>query len=132
MTTTQLHGWRLDVERGPGWVFVTLAPPPDAGALYAYAGGEIAPLAEDLWAIVQQHIVDRLILKMDRVTFLNSHLLGQLVLLHKRIHNSGGIIRLCGLTPSNEQVLHMAGLGNRFPHYDCLDDAIRGTPIRPR
>ena len=98
----------------------------------AISAGEIAPLAEDLWTIVQQHMVDRLILKMDRVVFLNSHLIGQLVLLHKRIHNNGGIIRLCGLTPSNEEVLHMAALDSRFPHYDCLDDAIRGMPTKPR
>ncbi|MCE9556831.1 MAG: STAS domain-containing protein [Planctomycetes bacterium] len=132
MTTTQLHGWGLDVERGPGWIFVSLAPPQETGLHYASSGGEIAPLADDLWAIVQQHMVDRLILQMDRVTFLNSHLLGQLVLLHKRVHNHGGIIRLCGLTPANEQVLHMAGLDSRFPHYNCLDDAIRGTPLQPR
>jgi anti-anti-sigma factor len=132
MTTTQLHGWGLEVERGPGWVFVTLSPPMFGEPLAAVSMGEVAPLADDLWGIVQQHMVDRLILKMDQVAFLNSHLLGQLVLLHKRIHNTGGIIRLCGLTPANEEALHMAGLNSRFPHYDCLDDAIRGGPIKPR
>jgi len=133
MTTTQLHGWKLDVERGPGWVFVRLAPPQEeAGQLYAASGAEVAPLADDLWSIVQQNMVDRLVLNMEQVTFLNSHLVGQLVLLHKRIHNRGGIVRLCGLSASNEEVLHMAALDKRFPHYDCLGDAIRGTPNRPR
>jgi len=133
MTTTHLHGWGLEVERGPGWVFVTLAPPAEeVWPARTESLAEVPPLAEDLWSILQQHMVDRLILKMDQIAFLSSHLLGQLVLLHKRIHSTGGIIRLCGLSPANEDVLHIAGLHSRFPHYECLDDAIRGGPGKPR
>ena len=132
MATKQLHGWELAVERGPGWVFVALRPPQNTDALHRPFDADTPSLAEDLWEILHQHLADRLILQLDGVDFLTSHLIGQLVMLHKRIHSSGGIIRLCGLTPANREVLHMAGLDSRFPHYDCRDDAIRGAPFKPR
>jgi anti-anti-sigma factor len=121
----------MAVERGPGWVFVALHSPPRSDSA-SWSDPHAPSLAEDIWQILQQHMVDRLVLQMNGVDFINSQLLGQLVLLHKRIHNSGGIVRLCGLSAANEQVLHVAGVDSRFPHYDNLDDAIRGTTVRPR
>lgn len=132
MTTTQLHGWGVGVERGPGWVFVSLEPPRETSSGLAHPEADAPPLAEDLWEVLHQHMADRLVLQMEHVQFLSSYLIGQLVLLHKRIHNAGGIVRLCGLTPANEEVLHISGLHTRFPHYDSLDDAIRGAPVKPR
>jgi anti-anti-sigma factor len=122
----------MGVERGPGWVFVSVHPPQDYPAIEEPVLPEAPSLAEDVWDILQQHMVDRVVLQMDGVDFVSSRLIGQLVLLHKRIHNAGGIIRLCGLTPHCEQALKSAGLAGRFPHYDRLDDAVRGMPVKPR
>ncbi|MCE9545935.1 MAG: STAS domain-containing protein [Planctomycetia bacterium] len=125
MATNVMHGWALEVDRGPDWVFVRLNPP---------ASSEAAPaLADDLWSIVRQHMVDRIVLEMHDVDFLSSHLIGQLVLLHKRLSAGGGIMRLCGLSPSGCDVLRMAGLSPRFPNYANRDDAVRGeVAVKPR
>src|SRR5687767_15851729 len=76
-------GWKLDVERGPDWLFVRLHGSPDADL-------EGEPLAEQLWSLLEQHFIHRLVVEMDDVPALRSSLIGQLVLLYKRIHLKGG------------------------------------------
>ena len=125
MTTRVMHEWGVDVERGPDWLFVRLHPP-------AVAGVPSMALAEDIWSTIQQHMVHRLVLEMDDVPLLSSHLLGQLLMLHKRIHEAGGIMRLCGLNEQNEQVLRIARLDSRLPHYGHREEAVRGYPTQPR
>ena len=89
-------GWKLDVERGPDWLFVRLHGSPDADL-------EGEPLAEQLWSLLEQHFIHRLVVEMDDVPALRSNLIGQLVLLYKRIHLKGGMLRICGLTEQQRQ-----------------------------
>lgn len=111
-------GWELDVERGPDWVFVRLrgADLPDADASH---------LAETVWQLMNQHFCHRVVLEMHEVRLLHSRLVGQLVLLHKRLSNTdGGVIRVCGLSPQNRSVLEMSRLDKRFPHYENREQAV--------
>ncbi len=82
---------------------------------------------------MDRHLVNRVVLELDEVEQLNSTLLGQLVLLHKRVHANGGIMRLSGLRQDSQQVLRMFQLEDRFPRYVLRCDAVRGTlPSKPR
>lgn len=119
-------GWQLEVERGPDWLFVHL----DQAAAHA---DESPQLAEKIWELMQQHFVNRVVLELDSLTTFSSYVVGQLVLLHKRVVTQGGMVRLAGLSERNQQVLHLARLSNRFPSYRDRSEAVRGhRPLQPR
>ena len=110
---------KLDVERGPDWLFVRLHAPD------VKIEGE--PIAEQLWSLMEQHFINRLVVELDDVPALRSYLIGQLVLLYKRIHERGGMLRICGLTDVQRQVLRTMRLDERFPCYENRAAALMGS-----
>jgi len=190
-------GWILDVERGPDWLFVRLAPdlqdqdhaetgrhtvdpladhpllePPEgdtptetlddsvsladsvansaslaesvassasladsvsSSASLAESVANSASLADSVWAIVEQHFSHRLVVECDQLDQLNSYLVGQFLVLHKRVADQGGLMRLAGLTEANRRVLTAAHLESRFPRFDSRVEAVLGSrPFQPR
>ena len=119
-------GWHSDVDRGPDWLFIRLRHV-DAH------GDQEPPLAEGLWATIAQHFTYRVVLELDDVGVLYSQLVGQLAALHKRVHTHGGILRICGLSDENQNVLRACRLEGRFPQYRNREEAVRGyRPPQPR
>ncbi len=118
-------GWELDVRRGPGWLLVKLRNPDRDAA-------DAPPLADELWSLLQRHFVYRLVLDLDEVGLLHSYLLGQLVVLHKRVRDHEGVMRLCGVSPYNQEVLQVNGLDARFPAYESLVEAVMACRRKPR
>ncbi len=118
--------WQLRVDRGPDGLWIRVGQPhPDCV--------EAPPLADLIWSLLERHFVYRLVLELDELDLLNSALIGQLVLLHKRIGERGGMLRLSGLSAYNLQVLRLHGLDGRFPIYQSRVDAVMGGyPCRPR
>lgn len=113
-------GWELKVDRGPGWLLVKAkGPGPDAP--------ETTVLADQLWSILERHLVYRLVLDLDQIELLNSALIGQLLVLYRRIHEHDGMLRLCGLSPFNQKVLRVHGLIDRFGAYANPQDAVMGS-----
>jgi anti-anti-sigma factor len=118
-------GWRYDVDRGPDWVFVRLHP--DENNL------EADSLADKLWAVLEQSFTYRLVLELDEVPILQSYLIAQLVLIAKRINSHGGLLRLCGLSAANQEVIRMCRLDGCLPHFGNRGDAVMGhRPMQPR
>jgi len=118
-------GCELNVERGPDWLFVR----PRGESLTDHA----PELAEQLWALLEQSLTHRLVLEMDDVELLRSAIVGQLVLLQKRISGQGGLMRLCGLSPANQRVLATCRLGGYLPQYQNRTEAVMGErPTQPR
>lgn len=119
-------GWELKVERGPGCIWVRIEnQEPDCS--------DDPPLAEQVWAIMERHFVDRLVLDLGGIDLLDSYLIGQLEALDQRIGQHGGMVRLTGLSPCHQDALRSFGLGGRFPIYNDLNDAVMGgCPRRPR
>lgn len=119
-------GWQLDVERGPDWLFVRVHG--DQNDLQ-----QAPPLAESIWSLAAQHFTYRIVLELDAMGILHSSLLGQLVNLSKRVHAQGGVLRLVGLSPQNQEVLSHSRLGECFPAYHCRKDAVLGhRPQKPK
>lgn len=116
-------GWELAVERGPDWLFVRVANP-DGDA------SDAPELADCIWSLLQQHLSHRLVLEMDAIDVLRSSLIGQLLKLHRRVSEQGGVMRLCGLSPPNRRVLKTCRLDDRFPVYDGRMDAVLARPPR--
>ena len=113
------RGWELDVQRGPDWLLVKVKGPLGAGS------GSL-PLAEKLWDLLQRHFTYRLCLELDQIELLDSHLIGQLVKLYKRISEHDGVMRLCGLSPYNLQVMESCRLDDRFRSYHDREEAVLG------
>jgi hypothetical protein len=125
--TSTLVPWELRVHRGPNWLLVQAICPDQA----VVADGS---LADQLWALMDQHFTYRLILRLDRKAELDGQLLQQLISLddHARAHD--GCVRLCALSPFQRQQLRHAGhraLYNLLPIYDDIQDAVFGD-YRPR
>ena len=119
-------GWSMTVDRGPDWLFIRLH---DEGDGY----GEVSGLAELLWNTLEQQFAHRMVIEMNEVMSLRSSMVGELVRLHKRITNSGGLLRLAGLSDDNQEVLRHCRLEGCFPQYETRTDAVKGQrPNKPR
>ncbi len=117
--------WQLVLERGPDCLFVRLCP--------AGRGCEESELSERLTDLLDQHLTNRLVLEMDQVDLLNSLLLGQLADLSNHVRTQGGMLRLCGLSAFNQDVLRTTRLDRRLPHYADRLNAVHSTvPAKPR
>lgn len=119
-------GWLAAVERGPDWLFVRLQRP-DLMAV------DTPQLADALWDLLQRHFMNRMVLELDDIEYLYSDVVAQLVKLHKRLRNADGVLRICGLSPSNQEVLQSSGLDGRLPNYGDREEAVMGyRPAQPR
>jgi anti-anti-sigma factor len=120
-------GCAWDVERGPDWLLVRVRN-------LDQVASEAPPLAERLWRLMQQHFTHRLVLELDEVKSLSSDLIGQLMQLYRRIEAHDGVMRLCGLSSYNRQVLHACHLDDRLLPYGDRQEAVMGCPhpARPR
>jgi anti-anti-sigma factor len=118
-------GCELDVERGPDWLLVRVR---DLDQVEHNA----LPLAERLWQLLQQHFTYRLVLELNEVPVLDSFSIGQLVELYRRIEQHDGVLRLCGLSAENREVLHACRLDDRLLPYGDRQEAVMGCPHAPR
>ncbi len=118
-------GWTF--ERGPDWLLVRVANLDEAET-------DAPQLAERIWRLLQQHFTYRLVLELDQIRLLTSRLIAQLLQLHGRIEKHSGVIRLCGLSAVNREVLHTCRLDDRLPAYENRRAAVMGRelPRQPR
>lgn len=121
-TLQQTLGWISEVDRGPDWLFVRLRAP-------AARDADVTPLAEQTWDLMRQHFASRIVLELEELPLLRSSFIGELVLLHKRVHSQGGIMRLAGLSDANQSVLRMMRLDDRFPQYRNRHEAVAGNMV---
>ncbi len=113
--------WNLEVERGPEWLIAHLA-----ARHPLYPCDEELRLAQRLWEICERHFTWRLVIDIQRLPLLTSYLIGQLVLLQKRLRERGGILRLSGLSEEQAASLHLMHLDMQLPCYPSARDAILG------
>jgi anti-anti-sigma factor len=118
------NGWELEVERGPGWLMVKLGDP-------GCPVEELPSLADYIWSVLEQHFTYRLVLELDRIPLLNSRLIGQLIDLYRRIREHGGVLRLCGLSAYNRQVLRTCRLDARLPTFMDRREAVLSSSAHP-
>jgi anti-anti-sigma factor len=118
------NGWDLEVERGPGWLMVTVGDP-------GCPSEELPSLAECVWSVLEQHFTYRLVLELNQIPLLNSHLIGQLIALYRRIREHEGVLRLCGLSAYNRHVLQTCRLDHRLPAFEDRREAVLSSSARP-
>lgn len=112
-------GWELLWERSPDWLFVRVRCAEPNGA-------DTPPLAEQVWNIVREESVQRVVLDLGELPFLFSYLIGQMMLLQKRLCAQAGVIRLCGVSPRNFESIRLCRLDHHLPCYAHREDAVMG------
>lgn len=116
-------GFELTVERGPDCIMVRMSEKADAKL-------QATDLSEMLWTLLEHHMVNRLVLDLNEIVLLHSLLVGQLIAVRKQIAKRGGTLRLCGLSDSNQRVLHKHQLTSRLPHYASRREAVCDRHLR--
>ena len=119
--------WELDVERGPNWLLVKVGAPLGNPL-------EMPPLVDTLRSLMEEHFTYQLVLELDEIDLLGSELIGELLALDKWIHTRQGVMRLCGLSPHNGEILRRCWLDSFFPAYRDRLEAVLGRhrPSQPR
>ena len=114
----------LKVERGPDWLFLKLP---------ASTGNE-SDVADRLWSVLTRHFTYRLVLEMDDLDVMPSQLIGQLIMLQKRVMQRDGALRLCKMSDECQEALHLCRLDRALPNYATREDAVHGLtqPGAPR
>lgn len=121
-----LNKWSLDVERGPDWLIVRIHP---GSTDYQ----ESMKIADQIWDHLKTHFTYRLVLDMREVEMLPSHLMGQLIILQKRVAQKGGAMRLCCLQLPCQESLLLARLDAVLPNHESREEAIFGLrTVKPR
>jgi anti-anti-sigma regulatory factor len=119
-------GWELKVDRGPNWLWVKVERPESYSV-------DTPPLADEVWTQLERHFIYRLVLELEDIEVLDSYLIGQIVMLDRRIRDHDGILRLSGLSSFNREILRTHGLDGRFSIYGNLTEAVMGaSPRKPR
>ncbi|HVU89945.1 MAG TPA: STAS domain-containing protein [Pirellulales bacterium] len=120
------NGWIHGVERGPGWLFIRLNAAPKAK-------GGAPTLADSIWNLAEQHFVYRIVLECDDVQRLTQVEVDELGELRDRLDAHGGVMRLCGLSPTCVDTIENCGMSQVLPHYDGREDAVLAhRPTQPR
>lgn len=88
--------WELTPERGPDWLFVRLEAADSATRAPAR-------LTESIWEMIREHHANRVVLELDGVERPDEALWESIAELGSRMRDSGGLIRVCGLAPADQQ-----------------------------
>ena len=120
-------GYRTELDRGPGWLFVKLYGPESDDA-------DATGLAESLGMMMRQELKGRLLLELENLLGMPSDLVEELHLLRDDMERRGEILRLCGLAAEHEACLGDSDFSQRFMHYRDREAAIAGfyRPGKPR
>ena len=117
---------RWEIERGPDWLFIRLKPSVTA------APQACSELASELWALLQQHFIYRLVVELDELETMTAPLAKELVQLAETIRERGGVFRLCGARPTLQRAMIAVHQGH-VPNYPDRIQAVHcGRPSHPR
>ena len=120
-------GWKTELDRGPGWLFVKLYGPDGDEA-------DATGLAESLCTMMLQEFKERLLLELEHVRDMPLDLVDELHLLRDELEGQGAILRLCGMAEEHESRLCDSNSSPGFTHYRDREEAIAGfyRPSKPR
>lgn len=108
--------FRLEIDRGPNWLFVAVHPTSDACDLSA--------LADELWDVAARHFIYRLVVELDAIDELGPEVVAQLIKLRDRLESSGGALRVCGLSAPCADALEHYKLKGSLPNHPSRVSAV--------
>jgi hypothetical protein len=96
MAVHVVDGLEMNVDRGPNWLFVKLRSKKAPRAA-------VPQIADKLWSISTRHFIYRLVVEVDDCEELPPGWMDELVELQQRLTESGGALRICGVSPESDQ-----------------------------
>ncbi len=108
--------FRLEIDRGPNWLFVTVHPTSDACDLTA--------LADELGDVAARHFIYRLVVELDAIGELGHEVVEQLIKLRDRLEANGGALRVCGLSAPCADALEHYKLEGSLPNHPSRVSAV--------
>jgi anti-anti-sigma regulatory factor len=113
-------GLKLEVERGPNWLFVKLRP-------HGAPLDKVPHIADKLWSIASRHFIYRLVLELDELETMPSEMMSQLVLLQERLAQCDGALRICGMSPECEETFHECAMETALLNHSTRAEAVMGS-----
>ena len=124
---------RMDVERGPDWLFIRPLPGEAPAEAAQSAPREPFVLSDRVWNACAQHFTYRVVLELEALGSLTGTMVEDLAGLRERLQSAGGLLRLCGLSRECEELIGERRLDGQLPSYRNRVEAIRGfRPPQPR
>lgn len=119
-------GWNVEMDRGPNWLIVRFHAPAENGAADV-------DLRQQLWALMQRHLTNRLVVELDALPRIDEGMIHQLAQLQEQIEDAHGQLRVCGVTGDSEHALRNAGTRRPISVFRDRGEAVMGfRPAHPR
>jgi hypothetical protein len=103
------------VERGPGWLFVRV---PESG---------VRDTVGVVSGLLKTAMTNRVVLELDGLTRVDEDLADAIATLGNQVEQSGGVIRICGLSDTHLATIRLTPGFGRIPHYACRAEAVRAA-----
>ncbi len=109
---------RLEIDRGPNWLFVKFHP--------GRSKAELAKMGDELWTVAENHFVYRMVVEMEEIDTLTDDLVRQLAKLREQLEEQEGALRVCGLQKSCAAKLENFHLDHTLQSHASRESAILG------
>jgi len=119
VVTHAIEGFKLCVDRGPNWLFITLRPK-------RRFADDIEHIADELWSIASRHFIYRLVLELEELREIPTAMVEQLVALQDRLAQCGGSLRICGLPADGALKTCEGEADTALPIYATRQEAVLG------
>ena len=86
----------------------------------------IMEIGDQLASLVSQTDLPKLVLDFQNVGHMSSSALGMLVTLRRQINDKKGVLRLCNIQPTIQEIFTITRLGEIFEIKSSRDDALEG------
>ena len=85
----------------------------------------VEQLGHDMFQLVDQNNLDKLVLDLDGVRYLTSSVLGKFITLHRRLHRKNGKLVLSRPSEPVREILKQSRLLDYFNVRDSIPDAVK-------
>ncbi len=87
---------------------------------------QIQALESSFLPLIEENSPVKLVVDFSQVRFLTSSVLGLLIRLSKKIYQSEGVLRLCGIQPKIYEIFKITRLDKVFDIYPTRQEALEG------
>ncbi len=91
--------------------------------------GNIEAMGDELLKLVTDQHLKNILLNFENVEFLSSAAFNKFILLHKEVHNAGGVLRITGLRAEIHEALKVLRLHKIFDIRPTEADAIKAYGV---
>jgi anti-sigma B factor antagonist len=91
---------------------------------FAFEEDVVRAVGDELYRLVDDHKLTRLLLNFRNVRYISTAMLGRLIGLNKKIERAKGQLKLCGLGPVLKDIFHISRLDRVFDLFEDVPGAL--------